>query len=657
MNLSPNNIPDGIHAVCERFQSNNFQVFLVGGSIRDLLRGKTRPNDWDLATDALPSEVISIFSKEYRVIPTGLKHGTVTLLFEQFTIEITTFRIEGNYLDGRHPENVSFVSDIKEDLSRRDLTINAIAYNPITEELIDPFNGVNDIRNMIVRLVGTPARRLEEDGLRLIRIFRFISQLGYTIDDQTFNEVQNHFETFNLVAMERIQTELQKLMVGEYWKEALHLMYKSGLLIHVIPEFQSPNMQEITELGISRVEITLKLIEKLPMNTSLNLRFVSLFHQVSALSETDPNIFPTIKENIIRNTLKRMKFPNKQINTITHMLGIHTTPFPYSLDVVDEEKRNYLTRRLLYNVKLEFFTDYLLFMQAKKSIYSKDSILNENLLQDVLKRSEVQKPVFLRDLKVNGNDIVFQLSIDKSKPPQREFISLCLELLRERVEMDPYTNSESQLKEILGNIKRVIDLCTFSEEQGIVIISSDHVRKLYRDGKPDYSAWENTHTYNLAKWLARCILHKKQSSIVVFDATNLNRPSRPDYREKIFNQFKRFNPIFVHLEATEEVAKLNITSRNKEGNYLAKSDADLAIFYRYKEILTKFPNALSIPAESKMVRLRTRSQTYPEEVENLVKTILRYNHRLLILSGNVLTGKTYTAMRLKELFKPIFANK
>jgi len=143
----------------------------------------------------------------------------------------------------------------------------------------------------------------------------------------------------------------------------------------------------------------------------------------------------------------------------------------------------------------------------------------------------------------------------------------------------------------------------------------------------------------------------------VFDATNLNRPSHPNYREKIFSQFKRFNPIFIHLEATEEEAKLNITFREKEENYLAKSDADLAIFYRYKEILTEFPNALAIPMESKMVRLRTRSQTYPEDMENLVKTILKNNHRLLILSGNVLTGKTYTAMRLKELFKPIFDNK
>ena len=183
MNLSSNKIPDEIHEVCEQFHSNNFQVFLVGGSIRDLIRGKTHPSDWDLATDALPSEVISIFGKEYRVIPTGLKHGTVTLLFGKLVIEITTFRIEGDYLDGRRPEEVSFVSDINEDLSRRDLTINAIAYDPIKEELVDPFNGINDIRNKIVRLVGNPDERLEEDGLRVLRIFRFISQLGYTVEE------------------------------------------------------------------------------------------------------------------------------------------------------------------------------------------------------------------------------------------------------------------------------------------------------------------------------------------------------------------------------------------------------------------------------------------------------------------------------------------
>ena len=651
MNLSPNNIPEGIHTVCERFHSNSFKVFLVGGSIRDLLRGKTRPNDWDLATDALPSDVISIFSEEYRVIPTGLKHGTVTLLFEHLTIEITTFRIEGNYLDGRHPEDVSFVSDIKEDLSRRDLTINAIAYDPIEKKIVDPFNGVEDIHNKVVRLVGAPAARLEEDGLRLIRIFRFISQLGYSIDERTFKEVSNHFEIFNLVAKERIQTELQKLIAGEFWKDALLLMNESGLLLQVIPEFQAPNLQEVTLLGLSRLEITIKIIQKLPVDASLNLRFAALFHQISALSGTDSSIFPEFKEKVVRNTLKRMKFPKKQINNISHILREHATPFPFSSDEVDEEKRNYLTRRLLFQIKPEFFDDYLALLHAKEAVNQEGSIFNENLFQDIVKRSKIQKPVYLKDLKVNGNDIVSQLGLDKSKSSQREFISLCLELLRERVELNPEVNSEEELLSLLREIKHVVSLCTLSKKQEITIVSTDHIRKIYRDNKPEYTAWENAHTYNLAKWIVKCLLQNKKAILVFFDATNFNFPSHPEHRENIFSLFKQFNPIFVHLDATEEEVKLNIASREKEKKSLTRSDADLLIFHRYKEILLKYPDALRIPIESQMVTLNTRSQTYSDDLENLVKNIIDNDHKLVILSGNVLTGKTYTALKLKDLVK------
>ena len=653
MHLSSNNIPDEIHQVCKQFHSHNFQVFLVGGSIRDLLIGKSHPNDWDLATDALPSEVISIFSKEYRVIPTGLKHGTVTLLFGNLAIEITTFRVEGKYLDGRHPEEVSFVSDIKEDLSRRDLTINAIAYDPIKDKLIDPFNGTNDIRDKIVKLVGDPDKRLEEDGLRLIRIFRFTSQLGYTIDEKTLKAIPNHFETFYLVAMERIQAELQKLMAGLYWKEAIHLMDKSGLLNHVLSEFQTPNFQDFAEFGISRLEITLKLIENLSTKASLNLRFASLFHQISALSEGNKDFFPDFIEKIVKNTLRRMKFPNKQINTISHLLKVHKIPFPYSLSVIDEEKKNYLTRRLLYHVKPEYFSDYLVFLQTKEIVYPKDSILNETLLKDILKRADVQKPIYLSDLKINGNDIVSQLSIDKSKSSQREFISLSLEILRERVELTPTINSKAQLLNILNDIKRVMSLCTSFGVTKINIISTDHVRKLYRDGTPEYSSWENTHTYKLANWLMKCILQKKRSTIVMFDATNLNFPNHPYHRENVFKLFKNFNPIFVHLEATEGEAKLNIISREKEKKSLATSDADLTIFQRYKAILSTFPKALAIPSESQMVRLETRSPTYSQDMERLAEVIRKNDHRLIILSGNVLTGKTYTALRLGKLLKSL----
>jgi tRNA nucleotidyltransferase (CCA-adding enzyme) len=651
MHLSLNNIPDEIHKVCELFHSNNFQVFLVGGSIRDLLRGKTRPNDWDLATDALPSEVMFIFGKEYRVIPTGLKHGTITLLFGNMTIEITTFRIEGDYLDGRHPEEVSFVSNIEEDLSRRDLTINAIAYDLIKKELVDPFNGANDIQDKIVRLVGDPAKRLEEDGLRLIRIFRFISQLGFTVEEKTLQEVQNHFETFNLVALERVQNELQKLMVGSYWKDAIRLMNESGLLIHVLPEFQEPNIQESTGIGINRLDITLKLIEYLSTDASINLRFASLFHQISAVSDKKIGIFPEFNEKIVKNTLRRMKFPNKQINSINHLLTIHNIPFPYNLTKNDEEKKNYLTRRLLYRVKPEYFSDYLLFLQAKEKILPKDAVLNKILLKDIRTRSKVQKPIYLRDLKVDGNEIVSQLSIDKSKSSQKEFISLSLDILRERVELNPGYNSKGRLYEIITDIKRVMSLCTLFGDSGIIVVSTDHVRKLYRDGTPEYSAWENSHTYKLATWLVKCILQKKRSTLVMFDATNLNSAHHPSHRETVFRRFRNFNPIFVHLEATDNEAKLNIISREEEKESLIKSDADLTIFKRYKEVLTNYPRALGIPAGSQMVKLGTRSPTYTQDLKRLVQEIKLKNHRLIILSGNVLTGKTYTAMKLEGLLK------
>jgi tRNA nucleotidyltransferase/poly(A) polymerase len=168
MELTIDQFPQEIIEVCQRFSDHDYQAFVVGGSIRDLLHGEAYPSDWDIATDALPKKVISLFS-DYKVIPTGLQHGTVTLLYNETSIEITTFRIESEYENGRRPSDVKFVKDISEDLSRRDLTINALAYSPIKQEIIDPFNGMEDLHNGIIKLVGNPDERLREDGLRLIR--------------------------------------------------------------------------------------------------------------------------------------------------------------------------------------------------------------------------------------------------------------------------------------------------------------------------------------------------------------------------------------------------------------------------------------------------------------------------------------------------------
>jgi len=240
--------------ICDHLKKCQFQAFIVGGSIRDLLIGNI-PTDWDVATDAMPETVMKIFDRDFRVIPTGLHHGTVTIVMDNDNIEITTFRTEGDYLDGRRPSQVSFVNSIEKDLSRRDLTINSIAYDPISDKIIDPFNGIGDIQRKIIRMVGDPHERMQEDGLRLIRIYRFSSQLGYSIDKNTTEAIPYHFETFKKVANERITAELIKLLNGNSWKIAIYQLYKSGLLNEIIPSFKNPYIQEkLSNPNITRLE-------------------------------------------------------------------------------------------------------------------------------------------------------------------------------------------------------------------------------------------------------------------------------------------------------------------------------------------------------------------------------------------------------------------
>ena len=175
------NIPNNVQFIIDTFYNNNYEAFMVGGCVRDCLLGLT-PKDYDITTSALPNITESLFEK---TIPTGIKHGTVTVVLDNENLEVTTYRTEGNYLDNRHPESVEFVSNIKEDLSRRDFTVNALAYNH-KEGLIDYFNGIDDIKNKIIKAVGDPNKRFQEDALRMLRAIRFSCQLGFKIDELTY---------------------------------------------------------------------------------------------------------------------------------------------------------------------------------------------------------------------------------------------------------------------------------------------------------------------------------------------------------------------------------------------------------------------------------------------------------------------------------------
>lgn len=225
--------------VCSILQSFDHRAYLVGGCVRDLFLGQT-PTDWDIATGASPTEVTSLFDK---VIPTGLKHGTITVCLGpelQHHFEVTTFRIEGIYLDGRRPENVQFVQRIEEDLSRRDLTINAMAYDPIDNRLIDPFGGLQDLNNQIIRTVGQAKDRFQEDGLRIMRAARFAARLGYQMDPATLQGMQDSLDTLKLVSRERVKDELWKILATPLPSIGLQILRKCGALVQIEPEWGRP---------------------------------------------------------------------------------------------------------------------------------------------------------------------------------------------------------------------------------------------------------------------------------------------------------------------------------------------------------------------------------------------------------------------------------
>ena len=205
-------IPDGVRHILQTLNSAGHEAYLVGGCVRDLLRG-VEPHDWDICTSALPEETERCFA-DRRVIETGLKHGTVTVLEEGEPYEITTYRTEGPYSDSRRPDFVRFVPGLEEDLARRDFTMNAIAMD-LQGNLRDPYGGVDDIKAGLIRCVGEPGHRFQEDGLRVMRALRFAAVFGYEIEEQTAETGHENRAMLNRVAEERINVELHKLLVGK----------------------------------------------------------------------------------------------------------------------------------------------------------------------------------------------------------------------------------------------------------------------------------------------------------------------------------------------------------------------------------------------------------------------------------------------------------
>ena len=229
-------IPGGVAALCARLRSAGWEAYPVGGCVRDLLLGRT-PGDWDVTTSAMPGEVVALFD---RTVPTGIKHGTVTVLTEDGGVEVTTFRSESGYTDGRHPDAVTFGGDLTGDLTRRDFTINAMALGP-DGAVIDPFGGQKDLQARLIRCVGEPERRFREDALRMLRAVRFSAQLGFAVENATAEALRDNAGLTACLSAERVRTELEKTLLSQ-WPERGEGLFAWGLLAAFLGADAQPDL-------------------------------------------------------------------------------------------------------------------------------------------------------------------------------------------------------------------------------------------------------------------------------------------------------------------------------------------------------------------------------------------------------------------------------
>ena len=293
---------EGAAELLDTLHRAGYAAYVVGGCVRDSLLGLT-PHDWDLCTSALPQQVMELFGAQ-RCIPTGLQHGTVTVKQSGALYEITTFRTEGTYTDGRHPDEVHFVPDVREDLARRDLTINAMAYNE-KEGLVDPFGGQADLQSGIVRAVGVPRQRFTEDALRILRLYRFAARFGFAIDPPTAQAAQELCAHLDCVSVERIEEELAKLLSAP--APAAYLDKK--ILLVILPELSSEALAAAKPV----VDACPAGAENLP------IRLAALLYSLG--------------EDGIRRTLKRLRCSNALIEEAAVLVRETVPGVPVSLNI------------------------------------------------------------------------------------------------------------------------------------------------------------------------------------------------------------------------------------------------------------------------------------------------------------------------------------
>jgi tRNA nucleotidyltransferase (CCA-adding enzyme) len=397
------NIPKDVLRIIDTLQKAGHKAYLVGGCVRDTLRRAT-PKDYDVATSARPEAVIELFA---RVVPTGIKHGTVTVFMENEMVEVTTFRGDGDYGDGRRPDSVTFLDSIEGDLARRDFTMNAIAFDPIANIYVDPFNGREAIEDRIIRCVGDPIKRFNEDGLRPLRAIRFAATLNYEIDAETYLAISASLETYEKVAIERVTEELKKILMSRSrLVDGLKYLVSSGLMRRIIPGFVEESAYEL--------DIRFKKVFLSPFDFDLRLAFLFEGYEFD---------------------LQKLKLST---SSITRIQRLYATKPLVGLDKDDAKLREFVSKVGKENLSDVFAFQNVEFLFWEFKDYEKFLILKERIEQLLLENP----PLSISELNINGDEVVAVVGRGKNT-------GVALKKLLGVVIQDPSKNTKPQLTEML----------------------------------------------------------------------------------------------------------------------------------------------------------------------------------------------------------------
>ncbi|MBO7047669.1 MAG: HDIG domain-containing protein [Spirochaetia bacterium] len=432
--------PSVIREFASVFFHAGYEVYLVGGAVRNLKRGLP-PDDYDFTTNATPQQVITLFRK---VIPTGIEHGTVTVLFKGSSFEVTTYRMDGKYSNFRHPDSITYCTDIYEDLKRRDFTINAMAIDVRNDSLIDVHGGMEDLKKGIVRAIGNPNERFAEDGLRILRACRFAAQLDFQIEPVTLQGMINNKDHLENISKERIRDELLKTMTADHPSTAFLYMQKTEILEYVLPELLEGvgiEQRDRHQFDVFHHSLySCDFMEKDPV-----LRMAALLHDIGK-----PRCFKVrdgintfyghenVGAEMAHEILRRLKFSKADENRICHLIQNHM--FHYTEEWSDGAVRRFIARVGIENLSDLFklrFADRAGAAGDKSFACTPEDIALSRRVDAIVKETPALK---LGDLAVNG-----QMLLKEAGIPKGPAMGLVLNYLLEAVMDDPAMNTKEQL--------------------------------------------------------------------------------------------------------------------------------------------------------------------------------------------------------------------